>query len=193
MLDSSVIRVVLDTDLGDIVIEVDDRRAPLAAAYFLGLVDRAEFDGTRFYRSAVLEPGEGAARLIQGGLLHQSIRGPEVPRVSALGLPVLAEFDTTDKTGRRHGYGTISFARDLLETGVVIPDLVICLGNIPTMDARGRTQPDERGFPAFGRVVAGMDVVEAIASQETAGMTVIPMLQGQILSDPVLIKRARRR
>jgi cyclophilin family peptidyl-prolyl cis-trans isomerase len=57
----------------------------------------------------------------------------------------------------------------------------------------GRTDPDTRGFPAFGIVIEGMDVVEKIAAQETEGISKADAVKGQILTEPVPIEKAFRR
>jgi len=184
--------IILTTSLGEIVIEVDVEGSPKTSAYVLGLVDRGELNGTSFFRSAALGARPGQGRLIQGGLLHRWVSANEVPSLTTLDLPTLADFETTDDTGNRHVRGAVSLARDLIETGVVIPDLVVCLEDVPSMDRGGRDRPDDRGFPVFGRVTEGMDVVEAIASRATEGRTAVPFLEGQILTEPVVIREAIR-
>ena len=60
-------------------------------------------------------------------------------------------------------------------------------------DVDGRTEPDTLGFPAFGKVVEGMDVVEKIAAQPTEGISKEEAVKGQILTKPVTIEEASRR
>ncbi len=184
--------IVLATSLGEIVIEVDVDGAPKTSAYVLGLVDRGELNGTSFFRSAALGERSGEGRIIQGGMLHRWVSAEELPRLATLDLPTLDDFETTAETGNRHVRGAVSLARDLIVTGVVIPDLVLCLGDVPSMDEGGRERPDARGFPVFGRVIEGMEVVEAIAGRETEGRTPVPFLEGQILTTPVVIRSATR-
>jgi peptidyl-prolyl cis-trans isomerase A (cyclophilin A) len=59
-------------------------------------------------------------------------------------------------------------------------------GPSPQMDAR----PGYAGYAAFGRVVAGMDVVKRILAQPTGGGTGV--MRGQMLLRPVRIVRAVR-
>ena len=60
------------------------------------------------------------------------------------------------------------------------------------IDVDGRTEPDTRGFPAFGKVIEGMDVVEKIAAQPADGISKQDAVKGQILTHPVSIEKAHR-
>ncbi|HAP74799.1 MAG TPA: peptidylprolyl isomerase [Acidimicrobiaceae bacterium] len=176
----------IETDLGVIDVAVHLDRAPITAAYVLRLVDSGRYDGASFYRSTSL--GRPDRRpLIQGGPLAPVLMGwsRESP-----GIPMLESIDTTDTTGLRHRAGTVSLARDLGRTGHVVPEMFICLDDYPELDAGGRTEPDARGFPAFGTVTAGLDVVAAIAARDTSGATPIERLRGEVLTQPVDILRA---
>ncbi len=150
------------------------------------------YDGSSFYRSTSLGVPNGP-RLVQGGPLARWF-APEAPAQApeSKRLDLLPEFETTTDTGLRHTTGTLSMARDLLETGHVIPELFVCLGSFPELDAGGRTEPDERGFPAFGRVTDGLDLLEDIARRPTDGRSRIDRLEGEILSEPVRIRRIVR-
>ena len=53
-------RVALETATGRIVIELEDKRAPVTAANFLRYVDERRYDGTSFYRAMKAAP-EAAA------------------------------------------------------------------------------------------------------------------------------------
>ncbi|MBW2242220.1 MAG: peptidylprolyl isomerase [Deltaproteobacteria bacterium] len=184
-------RVHFETTAGEIGIEVFCDRAPAVADHFLGLVDRGVYDGASFYRSTTLGVSGGPS-LIQGGPLSGLMTGKGLG-AAADGLPpLLEEFETTVRTGLEHRAGIVSLARDLLGTGHVLPEIFICLGDFPQLDFGGRSEPDDRGFPAFGEVFLGMDVAREIAEAEPAGTTPIAMLEGQILTTPVTISRACR-
>jgi peptidyl-prolyl cis-trans isomerase A (cyclophilin A) len=105
-------------------------------------------------------------------------------------VKTLPEFDTTDDSGITHGNGTVSLARDILASGAGIPEFFICTGDSPVFDVNGRTEPDTQGFPAFGNVIEGMDVVEKIAAQPTEGISKEAAVKGQILTEPVPIEKA---
>jgi peptidyl-prolyl cis-trans isomerase A (cyclophilin A) len=170
-----VARVRLTTTLGDIVLELNGRRAPITTGNFLAYVDRERFDGMTFYRAARTRnaPERG---FVQGGL-RSAIRGS---------LPPIAH-EPTSETGLRHLDATISMARRQSGVGA-IGDFFITVGAMPSMDA----DSEDPGYAAFGRVVEGMDVVRRILASETVGNAGGGAMRGQILKAPVTITRARR-
>lgn len=181
--------VVIEIESGEIVLDVFQNRAPQAANYFLGLVARGAYDGSTFYRSTTLGITDGP-RLVQAGPLGGVLAPDDSAATSTTKRPeLLPSFESTVDSGLAHTSGTLSMARDLLDTGQVIPEFFLCLGPFPQLDAGGRHEPDERGFPAIGRIVRGLNLVEDIASSATGGRTPVPMLDGEILSKQVRIHR----
>ncbi len=167
-------RVALQTGQGEIVLEVFVREAPVTAANFLRYVDEGRFAGASFYRvvRADNQPGNAVKiEVIQGGLGFDDGPRPFPP------IP----HETTRQTGLRHLDGTLSMARD--KPGSASSEFFLCVGDQPELDFGGRRNPDGQGFAAFGRVVAGMDVVRRIQR--------LPA-DGQMLAEPVLIRSARR-
>lgn len=189
--DKSENLVVLETSVGTMTLKLDTVRAPKTSAYFLSIVDAGLYNGATFYRSASLDE-HPEVQLIQGGILVNALTQTGPISASQFDMPVLQDIESTDQTGIRHQRGILSFARDLLDTGVVIPELVIYLRDASWADQGVRTVPDDRGFPAFGTIIDGMDVVEVIAQQDTKGATSIDFLRGQILTHPIVIERAYR-
>ena len=102
---------------------------------------------------------------------------------------MLEQIETTDQSGLLHRRGTLSLARDLGRTGHALAEFFICLGDFPSLDQHGRDQPDDLGFPAFGEVLAGMELLDEMAEQETAGHTHSDLLAGQMLTTPIRIER----
>jgi len=187
-------QVVLETGLGRIVIEVYEDRAPRNAAYFLEFVENGDYDGGSFYRAGgSVSASAKSSRIIQGGFLWNAASGEFSLEHGGARVKTLPTFDTTDDSGIKHVYGTVSLARDLFASGDGIPEFFICTGDSPVFDVNGRTEPDTRGFPAFGKVVEGMDVVEQIAAQPTDGVSKAEAVKGQILTAPVPIERTYRR
>ena len=186
-------QVVLETGLGRIVIEVYEDRAPKNAAYFLELIENGDYDGGSFYRAGgSVSASAKSSRIIQGGFLFDAATGEFSLKQNDSPVKTLPEFDTTDDSGIRHVRGTASLARDILASGDGIPEFFICTGDSPVFDVDGRTEPDTRGFPAFGKVIEGMGVVEKIASQPTDGISKAAAVKGQILTEPVAIEKAYR-
>ena len=175
------IDVVLETELGEIVLALEAERAPLTTANFLRYVDEDRLDGTVFYRAMRLDWGEQPNGLIQGGTQYD----PE--RI----LPPIAHEPTT-MTGLSHTAGTISMAR--YEPGSATGDFSIMLSDQPGLDADpNAADPDaQAGFAAFGRVVSGMDVVRAIFDAPTDPDKGEGWMKGQMLARPVKIIDARR-
>jgi len=186
---SAEVYVTFETTLGDIVIAMDDERAPLTTEYFLGYIQRKQYDGATLYRSASLDD-DPSPQIVQGGIMVDALNAVGDIRPEQFDADYLEVIEATDQTGLRHERGAISFARDLLDTGFVIPEIVFCLRDVPAMDAYGRTKPDTQGFPVAGRVVSGMEVIEGVTRQTLDGTTRIPFLEGQILSEPIVIKKA---
>jgi peptidyl-prolyl cis-trans isomerase A (cyclophilin A) len=173
--------VVLETTMGDITAAIETERAPITAANFLRYVDEGRFDGIVFYRAMPLDWGEQPNGLIQAGTQHD----PE--RV----LPPIAH-EPTSQTGVKHVRGALSMARNA--PGTATGDFSIMLQEQPGMDADPTSDDPElrAGYAAFGHVVAGMDVVEAIHAAPTDPDKGEGWMKGQMLADPVEIVEARR-
>lgn len=167
------VRVRLETALGTIEIEVDAARAPVTAANFLRYLERGDYDGGRFHRTVRAGNQPDKKVLID---VVQAGRDPASPRPELPAIPL----ERTTVTGLRHVDGAVSMARDGPNTAM--SDFFICVGDQPELDFGGRRNPDGQGFAAFGRVVAGMDVVRRIHAAPA---------DGQSLTPPVAIRKAR--
>ena len=166
--------VRLETTLGVVDLELDAARAPATTRNFLRYVDRGDYDGGRFHRTvrAANQPGKKVLiDVIQAG------RDPR--RTDAEWPPIPLE--RTSVTGLRHTDGALSMARDGPDTAT--SDFFICVGDQPALDFGGARNPDGQGFAAFGRVVAGMEMVRRIHDAPA---------DGQALTPPVVIRSARR-
>ncbi|NOX30823.1 MAG: hypothetical protein GXP35_12375 [Actinobacteria bacterium] len=178
----------LHTAAGEIVISLRSDVAPTAVQYVVSLIDEGVYDGSTLYRSTTLGH-PGGPRLVQGGPFDQILTNNtrhEPPR----DLRTISEFETTVESGLRHCRGAVSLGRDLPASGEVIADMFFCLGEFPELDYGGRSEPDERGFPVFGEVKSGLAILDELASGETAGSAKVALLEGQILSKPLVIESA---
>ena len=167
-------RVVIETTLGEIEIEVDTIRAPMTAANFLKYVDGGMYDGGRFHRTVRLDnqpDNDVKIEVIQAGASAARIREF---------LPPI-ELERTSVTKLTHTDGAVSMARSGPNTAR--DGFFICIGNQPELDFGGKRNADGQGFAAFGRVVRGMDVVRKIQASSA---------QRQNLDPAIPIIRARR-
>lgn len=167
-----LVRVVLDTAQGRIVLALDRGKAPATVANFLRYVEAKRFDGITFYRAMPYASGGG---LIQAG----------ITRDARLLFPPVKHESTAD-TGLKHVEGAISMAN--AGPGTARSDFFILAGPIPALDATAA----DPGFAVFGRVVEGLDVVKAILAAPTDPAKGEGAMKGQMLAQPVVIRTARR-
>lgn len=141
-------RVQLTTNAGNIVLELDEDRAPVSVDNFLTYVDDRFYDGTIFHR--VIE-----GFMIQGGGFtadqeRKPTRDPIVNEASN-GL-----------SNRRY---TISMARTHAPHSATAQFFINTVDN-GNLDYTG-ANPRGWGYAVFGRVVEGQDVVDAISTVRT--------------------------
>jgi peptidyl-prolyl cis-trans isomerase A (cyclophilin A) len=173
-------QVLLSTSFGDIVILVD-RRAPKSSAAFLDYVDDGRLAQACFVRvvSADTDHGEPPIAIVQADINPGE------------GSHQLVPHEGTDQTSLRHLDGTVSMGRT--SQGAGSPAwFFICVGDQPGLDQGGARHPDGLGCSAFGRVIAGMDVVRTIHRGKADAPVCDPYFEGQMLSEPVPVLEARR-
>lgn len=156
--------IKIETNFGDIYVELYPDKAPKTVAGFLSYVDAGYFKNTSFYRVLKREDQPSNAfksELIQGGLWASDYKKQKaIP-----GIP----HESTKETGLLHKTGTISLARS--EPGTASTEFFICLSNQPVYDFGGEASPEGLGFAPFGRVVEGMKIVRQINSQPDTATT----------------------
>jgi peptidyl-prolyl cis-trans isomerase A (cyclophilin A) len=160
-------RVMIQTELGGMEVEVDTIRAPVTASNFLRYVDRRAYLGGRFHRTVRPDNQAGSPikiEVIQGGL--DSTRSRDFPPI---------HLERTRDTGLSHDDGTISMARDAPNSAT--SDFFICIGRQPELDFGGKRNPDGQGFAAFGRVVRGMGVVRLIQTARAKEQRLTPPIK----------------
>jgi peptidyl-prolyl cis-trans isomerase A (cyclophilin A) len=139
-------QVKLTTSKGDIVIELDAAKAPISTANFLSYVDKKHYDGTIFHR--VIDNF-----MIQGGGFTPDMRQKGVDK------PIKNEW----KNGLKNLKGTIAMAR------TSVADSATSQFFINVKDNGFLDQPnDGAAYAVFGKVVKGLDVIDAIRGVKTA-------------------------
>lgn len=136
-------RVRIETNLGNITIELDRKAAPKTVANFLSYVESGYYTGTIFHR--VIE-----GFMIQtGGLTENMDKKPTRD-------PIVNEADN----GLKNKRGTVAMARTNPPHSAT-SQFFINTGNNTSLNHTGKSSRGW-GYCVFGKVVAGMDVVMAI-------------------------------
>lgn len=186
----AIVRVVFEIALGDIEIAVYTSRAPISAANFLAYVDGGHYDGAMLYRAA-RKSVPGTIGIVQGGLLAAAMSGESayLDRATPPFPPV--DHETTQTTGIPNERGTLALAR--LEPGTASSEFFFNVSDNPELDTgAGIAARDGFGYATFGRVTRGIDILDKILELTADGETTIEQVRGQILRDPVKIRRAYR-
>jgi len=172
--DARPVRVLIETDRGDVEVELDAAKAPNTVANFLKYVDGRFYDGGKFHRTVTSRnqpDNKVKIEVVQAGINPKKQKDEFKP----------IKLERTKDTKLAHTDGTISMARDGPDTAT--SDFFICIGDQPELDYGGKRNPDGQGFAAFGKVVRGMDVVKKIQQSP---------VDGQTLKPPVKISRIAR-
>ncbi len=142
-------RVKLATNLGDIVIELNESKAPITVTNFLRYVEDEFYDGTIFHR--VIDDF-----MIQGGGFTESY----IPKQSR--DPITNEA----ANGLKNVRGAIAMARSSDPHSATSQFFINVVDN-DFLNYRA-SNDNEWGYAVFGKVVSGMDIVDAINSVKTA-------------------------
>ena len=140
-------RVLLETSMGNITVELAPERAPITVRNFLAYVEKGHYDGTIFHR---VIPGF----MIQGGGFTADMN--EKPTMQPIPLEA--------RGGLPNDRYTIAMARTSYPHSAT-SQFFINVADNDFLNA-DRAQ-DGNGYAVFGRVVAGEDVVDKIAGVKT--------------------------
>jgi len=160
-------RVELKTNRGTIVLELYPDKAPKTVANFLQYVKDGQYTGTVFHR--VID-----GFMIQGGGFDKDMRQK----------PTRALVENEAANGLKNDVGTIAMARTP-DPHSASAQFFINLKNNDFLNFREPT-PQGYGYTVFGKVVAGMDVVEKIAKVPTGSAGP----HQNVPRDPVIIESA---
>lgn len=159
--------IKFETSLGDFTIELFADKAPVTAKNFLQYVDEGHFGGTVFHR---VIPGF----VIQGGGMTADL-GQK---------PTRKPIENEATNGLKNLRGTLSMARTN-DINSATSQFFVNLTDNAFLDHQG---PRNFGYAVFGKVVEGMDVIDAIAAVKTGskrGHDDVPL-------EPVVVNAARR-
>lgn len=162
-------QVILETSSGKIILELYPDRAPETVKNFIAYIDSEFYDDTVFHR---VIPNF----MIQGGGLTADMK-PKLTQV-----PIKNEADN----GLKNDRGTIAMARTA-DPGSATAQFFINSVNNEFLNHKSKDSQGW-GYAVFGRVIEGMDVVDAIAGVETGTRGAYR----DVPIEPVVISRAQR-
>ena len=161
---------VVSTSLGEITLELFNDRAPVSSENFAQYAREGFYSDTVFHRVK-------AGFMIQGGGFTATLAEK----------PTRAPIQNEASNGLRNLRGTLAMARTAALRSATA-QFYINVADNRRLDHTGYS-PDEFGYAVFGRVLAGMDVVDRIAAvptRSTAGMEDVPV-------EPVIIRSVQIR
>ncbi len=159
--------VKLETDMGDIFIELDDEKAPKSAANFLKYVESGHYDGTIFHR--VID-----GFMVQGGGMNAEMKE------QATGDPLENEADN----GLTNDAYTVAMARTM-DPHSASAQFFINVKNNDSLNHTAKT-PQGWGYAVFGKVTKGHGVVNKMKAVKTGrnGM------HDDVPVEPIMINKA---
>lgn len=161
-------RVLMDTSMGLVTIEVFGQESPITVANFLGYVDAGFYDGLIFHR---VIPGF----MVQGGGFESGM----MPKKTG------AAITNESSNGLSNKRGTLAMARTS-DPHSATSQFFINVADNTFLDKAHSS--DQVGYCVFGKVVDGMEVVDKIVSVRTgpkSGHSDVPLQE-------VTIKSVRR-
>lgn len=141
-------QVELKTNLGEIVLELNDELAPKTVANFLRYVQDGHYNGTIFHR--VIE-----GFMIQGGGMDETLTEK----------PARAPIENEANNGLKNETGTVAMARTNDPHSARAQFFI----NVANNDFLNFRSPDAKnwGYAVFGKVIKGMDIVRKIEKRPT--------------------------
>ena len=140
--------VEMTTTAGTLLIELDDEKAPASVANFLAYVAKGHYDNTVFHR--VIK-----GFMVQGGGFDPGMKQK----------PTDAPVANEANNGLKNRHYTLAMARTSAPHSATAQFFINTTDN-GFLDFKSES-PQGWGYAVFGRVVSGMDVVDAIESQPT--------------------------
>jgi peptidyl-prolyl cis-trans isomerase A (cyclophilin A) len=162
-------RVALNTNMGKIVIELNPAKAPKSVENFLQYVNDKHYDGTVFHRVI-------PTFMIQGGGFTQDLT------MKPTRAPVQNEADN----GLSNLRGTVAMARTGDPHSATSQFFINVVDN-PNLNHFGKDNGQTWGYAVFGKVVSGMEVVDAIKVVERGAKGPLPQ---DVPVSPVIILSA---
>jgi len=161
----------IETSMGNIYLELYREDAPITVENFLTYAADGFYDRLIFHRVV-------NGTLIQGGGYNKRL----YPRATR--PPIVNEA----ANGRKNLRGTIAMAR-LNDPDSATSQFFINLSDNPFLDRTGDEYKKDAGYTVFGKVVAGMDVADAIGAVATSDAEGYDYFPAEVPVEPIIILR----
>jgi len=151
--------LVLETSLGKVTVELFQKEAPISVKNFLDYAKSGFYNGTIFHR--VIQ-----GFMIQGGGFAPGLTMKQ-PKAS---------IKNEAANGLKNERGTLAMARTSAVDSASSQFFINVANNAPLNHQEGG--PQVYGYAVFGKVIAGMDVVDKIAATQTGmqkGFSDVPL------------------
>ncbi|OCG33735.1 peptidylprolyl isomerase [Gilliamella sp. Fer2-1] len=158
-------KVLLQTSMGDIEIELDSEHAPITTKNFLDYVNSGFYENLTFHR---VIPGF----MIQGGGADDQLKFKDN------NPPIRNEANN----GLKNERGTIAMARTSDINSATSQFFI----NVVNNDFLNYQSPEQYGYAVFGKVIKGMDVADKIVAVPTKRMGP----HQNVPVEPIYIKKA---
>lgn len=158
-------KVLLQTSMGDIEVELDNEHAPITSKNFLDYVNKGFYENLIFHR---VIPGF----MIQGGGFNNQLKLKET------NAPIKNEANN----GLKNDRGTIAMAR----TNVIDSATSQFFINVVDNTFLNHDPSGDYGYAVFGKVIKGMDIVDKIVNVPTKRMGPYQ----DVPVEPIYIKKA---
>ena len=160
-------RYTLNTSKGDILIELNEEKAPISAKNFAKYADEGHYDGTIFHR------------VIDGFMIHGGAFEPDMNQRQGTD-PIKNEW----QNGLSNKRGTLAMARLGNQPDSATNQFFINVADNGFLD-----EPrDGAGYAVFASVVEGLDVIDEIKNVPTTNKAG----HGDVPAEPIVIESVKK-
>lgn len=163
--------VEFKTTEGSFKIELADKEAPISTKNFLAYVNDKFYDGTVFHRVIDGFVIQGGGFKADGGHLKEQPTRPSIANEA--------------KNGLKNDRGSLAMARTMDPNSATAQFYI----NLRDNEGLNYPKPDGHGYAVFGKIVAGLDVIEKIGKTKTGvrnGMPDVPVADVKVVSAVVV-------
>ena len=175
--------VVIDTSRGSILVELDDKKAPVTVKNFLSYVDQGFYNNTTFHRVISHFMIQGGGFTLKEGILNEKITGAPITNESAQTSP--------------NTRGTLAMARKPDPNSATSQFFI----NVVDNNQLNHPNANGSGYAVFGKIIKGMEVVDALKAVQSGTTSAnvldatgiaMPTSMRDVPLAPVLIKSIHR-